>query len=214
MLSTLTEPLCRTTIEAFANLYSQADTQIVAVGMAAFVLNPYNDLLVLRHKNAVGSDSGALGPVSEKLLDCGDSIEAPLDALQRSLQEELGIGKNGWEQAAPHFDRRSPFNIGLIEYGAGKAIVAVNVHIRGDDARPLCSTDGPRAEVDGSFFAPIESIVATNEPVRPGFLGWVKQQRRVSQRPFMHLIGGNRQFIDWMQTGVTTAGPEDMRFGS
>jgi hypothetical protein len=184
------------------------------VGMAALILDQEGRALVNVHEASDGEfPQRSLGPLMETYrfveLANGRRLETPYEAFQRSLLEELAVGKEDFSAAGFYFDRAQPVSHGEWSFGPGevydeKFAIAASIIVRVTNPEILTSEFRLSEESLGTKFMPVEEVVSSPEPMRPGYLGWLREMIGKLGQP-----AEPGPFLEWLPPPITG---DDVRY--
>lgn len=161
---------------------------------AVLIVASNGDVFVAAHEGRDGEFAqGALGSLMETYrytpFDEEASTECPLDVFRRGLIEELDllqITPEKFNKTGFYFDRAQP--VAFDEWSAGPLGgyqdyygLVTSMIVRVENPDELICKARVSEELLWTDFWPVEAILKSKEPKRPGFDDWLrKMQRRLS----------------------------------
>jgi hypothetical protein len=190
-IETINEPFNIDHYREVGDQQALAGRTLLSIGVGVMVLDTNDNMLVLHHEAREGQwQQGAVGPSMETVRftketedsDLGPT-ESPMQAWQRSLNEELGMSPQDVYDAGFYFSRDSlvadgEWNLGAIggypnSYAGGLSMV---LRVSDPDAirRAFSRAGGRTEEINKFSFSPIDKVYGF-PIVRPGFLQWLTE---------------------------------------
>lgn len=161
---------------------------IAKFAVASLVMDMDGNILTCYHAERPGeSPEGAIGSVTETLRylrSNPEETESPVEALRRCLYEEHGIDDDRLFRAGFQIPRQFGIRFGRWPVGMYKGLLSTfstfDVILRVEDPSVFKNDDRPSDEIVDIEFRHPESLVGTEEAVRPGYHEWLRSILSVS----------------------------------
>jgi hypothetical protein len=153
---------------------------ILAFGVCAYITDNNGNVFYARHSQNDKYPDDSVGTSSETIkwdYNSGNyprTTETPLQTWSRSLQEELGIDQERFNQAGLYFDSLEPGSRSFIRGVTSvpnQVLSSINIFVKVENPEILTFGKPTSAEINSTGFTSLDKLQYLS-PFRPGFLNW------------------------------------------